>query len=254
MNSTVEFYREINQGKFESQRAKRHKERIRELIKYRQNKEIEAQVLESTPALKYTSRLKEQLKFAAREVSRKFGKPTELIGILGGKNIGKNIFLTSYHVFQDQLCNGVNTKADSIGRVKTYRDLRRKKINCIDIAHSHNRMGVFHSSLDDVLLEIETNISQKTFEVEVLGRKVSVPYSTSTVFNEKGDIYCKGGVLIPFLTDEGFKHRYATFRPEAKIVQYGRMLEEDQVRLTTEIDSFVTYKSSIFNHGFRGEF
>lgn len=254
MNDTLEFYREINEGKFESERAIKHRQRVRELLMYSKNKDIEDKVKEQLPRIKYTSKLVDQLKFAAKEVSKRFKKPTELIGVLAGQEKGRDLYATSYHVFQDQECNCVNTKANDTGRIKTYRDLKQKKIKVIDVAHSHHRMGVFHSSLDDKLLEIESRISDRGFLLSALGETLVVSYSVSTVFNERGELFSKGGIMIPRLTETGFQRKYVTFKPEMEVKEYGHFSELDKERLRDEINTNVTYSMNINNNGFKGEF
>lgn len=254
VESEMDFYRECNSGNYQSERAKRYKTEIRKLLKKYYNGKIQTQVRKQIPKMKFTSKAVKQMTFAANEVSHRFKKPTELIGVLGGRMAGKSEFITSFHVFQNQVCNSINTKVDAIGRVDTYRDLKQKKIKYLDIAHSHNVMDVFHSNLDDVLLNTETICSDNGFNIDLKFRNFFISYSNSTVFNQKGELFVKTGMLIPVLTETGFVQRYVTTKPDFGYCKYGDLTLEDKLRLKDEIKSNVTYQRRIVNKGFTGDF
>lgn len=245
MKNTNELYTEINSGKWESNRAKTYKEQIRKSLIYAQNKQTQKQINEKIPGLRYTSGLVEKLKYTAKEVSTKFSKPTEIIGVLSGKKIRNNMYLTDYHIFKNQICNDVKSKAEIEGTVQMYKYLKKQKINFFDIAHSHNVMEVFHSPDDDNMLKNETRTSNKDLIIDVCGKIISTPYSVSTVFNEKGELFVKGGILVPVLTETGIVKKYRTFKPEFEVVKYGEIFDSDKRRLKYEIKNFVEYKDVI---------
>lgn len=244
------------------------KEEVRNFYRYVRKGNIHSlnrtisQNLESLiPEVKFTERLINQVRHAARKTSNKFGKDCEVSGVATGKKRTSGIYLDQFHIFHDQTCDSVETKASGTGIMQTYFDLRKRKLEPYSQAHSHNSMKTFHSRTDKVLLK-EGAKESPDFMNKELGR-ILVPLHVfyNFVFNHNTAIKCgkrdqphvRVSLQKPYITEQGtwaFDKDVTIIEPKWKMIPYkrldminGYLSKEDKDRLEKEIDERIRWKN-----------
>ena len=251
----LEIYQAMNRGDFSRPEVRAYRDRFKKFVVDSTNHRIRKKVEANFPNLYFTRKAKEEMHYAANEVSAVFSSPTELIGVLDGRKEDNNLILDSFNTFHNQYCNKVISDLDPFGKIITLRQLRQQEKTPLSFAHSHNTMGTFHSSLDNIMLEDETDSSTSTFDFQIDGKHLICPYSISTVFNQRGNLYVKAGVLAYEMQLDGrFRRKYISFEPKFLTSNLGSLDDDSRSRLDREIRDRVTYQHNINNRGFTNEF
>ncbi|MGM5483768.1 MAG: hypothetical protein ACQER9_02520 [Nanobdellota archaeon] len=244
-SKTRELLRAIKENDFTHEGARKHYNKTQSIVIDSYNRKIDEVKKEHYPNIFLTQKLIDQFYFAANKVSSDFRNPTELIGTCSGINKDNKLFLKDFHVYHNQRCNRVKTETSGIGKIKTFSELKRKGLESLCVAHSHNVFKVFHSPTDEEMIINNTLGSTPKHKFRVRDIDVPMKYSIDLVFNqrtgkEENNPFIKYAVSVPKASkDEWIYDNVETFEQDFRILPYKFITDIDKERLSEEISERV---------------